>query len=122
MTATEFKAWFSGGQFNTVANSTVTAYLTRATPYFNVTRWGRWYSEGVANWVAHSLIVDAAEATESITEIDSDDSVADSIGPISSNRSAANVELMAKDPFMRTNYGRRYCHLRRLVGMGGAVV
>lgn len=122
MTTAEFLAWFPDGRFDEVDEDVISAFLTRATPYFNVTRWGTWYNEGVANWVAHSIIVDRAESAESIDEIDSDDSVADSIGPISSSRHPANVAAMARDPFMRTNYGRRYCYLKRLVGMGGAVV
>jgi len=122
VTAAEFKAWFVGGQFNVVDNSVIETYLTRATPYFAVTRWGNWYTEGLANFVAHYIVIDRAEASQSIDEIDTDDSTLDSIGPIESRRDEKNVEMMAKDPIMRTEYGRRYAYLRRLVGAGGAVV
>ena len=119
MTLAEFKAWFPGGQFAAVTE--ISGYLTRATPHFNVDRWGGWYAEGLANWVAHSIVVDRAEATQSIDEVDADDGIVDSIGPITSRRSSENVELMAKNPYMRTTYGRRYRYLARMVGMGGAV-
>ena len=122
MTAAEFKAWFPGGQFSVVDDSVVTTFLTRATPWFNVARWGNWYPEGLANFVAHSIVVDRAEASQSIDEIDSDDSTSERFAGISTARHADIVMASAKEPLMRTTYGRRYAALRRLVGLGGAVV
>lgn len=119
MTLAEFKAWFPGGQFAVVTD--ISTYLTRATPHFNVDRWGDWHNEGLANWIAHSIVVDRAEATQPIDEIDADDGILDSIGPITSRRSGKNVEDMARNPYLRTTYGRRYRYLARMVGMGGAV-
>lgn len=122
MTATEFKAWFVGGQFNSVSDVTVALYLTRAEPWFNVTRWGNWYNEGIANWVAHSIVIDRAEATQSIDEVDADDAVSDTFGPISTTRNPGDASAKMRDPYLRTSYGQRYAYLRSLVGMGGAVV
>jgi hypothetical protein len=122
VTASEFKAWFPGGQFALLDDPTVETFLTRATPHFNVTRWGAWYNEGLANWVAHSIIVDRAEASLSIDDIDSDDATSERFAGISTSRHADIVLASAKDPYLRTTYGRRYAYLRKLAGLGGAVV
>ena len=122
MTPAEFKAWFPAGQFVVLDDSEIQPYLTRATPYFAVSRWGNWLDEGIANWVAHSIIVDRSEAARGIDEIDSDDATAERFAGISTARHADIVMASVKDPFLRTTYGRRYVYLRRLVGMGGAVV
>jgi hypothetical protein len=122
VTAAEFQAWFIGGQFSTLNDSVIEGYLARATPYFAVTRWGAWLPEGIANWVAHSIIVDRAEAAGSIDEIDSDDATSERFAGISTSRHADIVMASVKDPFLRTTYGRRYAYLRRMVGLGGAVV
>ncbi len=119
MNAAEFKAWFPGGQFDGVDDGVVNTYLTRATPWFNADAWGDFYDEGLANWLAHSIIVGNAETAQAIDEVDADDAIEDRIGPIMSRRSEKNIELAAKDPFMRTSYGRRYRQLARWVGLGG---
>lgn len=121
MTAAEFKAWFIGGQFDDVEDTTVEAWIARATPYFNVTRWGGYYTEGLANWVAHNLVESTATARKSIQQTDANDTIHKQIGPISIGKDSGLLNAQAKDPFMRTTYGQRYRYLAGRVGMGGMV-
>lgn len=120
MTPSEFKALFP--QFTSETDARVQIFIDLAAPYFDVTRWGDFYSEGIANWVAHSIVVANAEATASTSVIDADDATTETFGRISTQRSPDLAKMAAKDPFLRTTYGKRYAYLRRMVGMGGAVV
>lgn len=120
MDASEFKALFT--QFASETDERVESFIDLAAPYFDVSRWGDFYSEGIANWVAHSIVVSNAEAAASTSVVDADDFISDSAGGASTTRSGQMIADEARDPFLRTSYGRRYCYLRRLVGMGGVVV
>ena len=120
MTASEFKALFP--QFTSESDARVLIFMGLAAPHFDVTRWGDFYSEGLANWVAHSIVVANAEATASTSVIDADDATTETFSRISTTRSPELAKMSATDPFMRTTYGRRYAYLRRMVGLGGVVV
>ncbi len=120
MTAAEFKVLFPGFALETDAR--VTAVIALAAPYFDVTRWGTFYSDGLGNWVAHRIVVDNAEAAQSTSLVDAGDATAETFGRISTTRSPELAKMEAVDPYMRTTYGRRYRHLCRLVGLGGVVV
>lgn len=120
MTPSEFKALFP--QFTAETDARVQIFIDLAEPYFAVTRWGDFYSEGIANWVAHSIVVANAEATASTSVIDADDATSETFGRISTTRSPELAKMTAENPYLRTTYGKRYAYLRKLVGMGGAVV
>lgn len=117
MTAVEFKVWFP--EFTSTADATVSLWLTRADPWFDVTRWDSFYSEGLANWVAHQLTIAARQAAETAAGgVGPGDITSKSVGDVSVTRSAAIVERQASDPMLRTTYGQRYAELRDLVGIG----
>ncbi len=120
MTAAEFKARFP--QFTSETDARVLAVIALAAPYFDVTRWGAFYTDGLANWVAHTIVVDNSEATQSTSVVDADDATTETFGPITTARHTELVMAAAKDPYLRTTYGRRYAQLRRLAGMGGVMV
>lgn len=119
MTAAEFKALFP--QFTSETDARVLVFIGLAAPYFDVSRWGDFYTDGLANWVAHSIVVANAEALQATDEVDADDATTETFGPISTTRSSEAAMASAKDPYLRTSYGRRYAYLRRLVGMGGVI-
>ena len=120
MTPTAFQQWFIGGQFSALTSGYVQTFLTRAAVYVDdPLTWGARYDEALANCAAHMIVIDKAETGQAIDQVDADDGVVDSIGPISSRRSEKVVEMMAKDQFLRTPYGRRYADIRDLVGLGG---
>ena len=97
MTPSEFKSSFPDGEFNALDGAYVQRFLDKAVSMFNVSLWGDLYSEGLACFVAHSIV-------------------------LSKDRASRELQvLMAKDTYMRTDYGQRYCELRDMVGLGGTV-
>lgn len=122
MTPSEFKAWFPRNEaFQMMNASEIQTYLTRAVPYFDVTRWGGFYSEGVACFVAHSIVMDASDGANELTEAAGIETSA-SVGDTSFSISSELVNAQAKDHFMRTRYGQRYKKLQRMIGAGGTCV
>lgn len=114
MTVAEFKAIIPA--LSGEPPDAVTATLALATPWFNLERWGGFYTEGLANWVAHTITagkpnfagaraVDGAQTTKTV-------------GTVSVSRSAQLLERQVDDPFLSTAYGRRYRFLAKLAGMG----
>jgi hypothetical protein len=122
MTPSEFRAWFpSPSAFASMTDEAITPFIARTVPYFNVARWGDFYSEGVANLTAHFIVMANAQAAAGITVPVASDLVSKSVGGVSGTRHAELVAEAAHDTFMRTSYGQEYCRLRDLVGLGGAV-
>lgn len=125
MTPAEFQAWFPSGEFAPLTDDYVQGFITRAAPAFNVTRWGAWYSEGLAHYVAHSIVVDKARAANGVV----DEATADlngnvqskAKGPVKVSYDPELLRLAAKDSLRLTPYGRRYCELRSLASLGGIV-
>lgn len=120
MTPSEFKAFFP--QFTLETTERVQSFLDLAVPYFNVPRWGDFYSEGLANFVAHSIVIANFEATQSTSQTNANDVTEKHVGPVGMSRDSALLNLQAKVPFMRTTYGQRYMYLRRKIGLGGFAV
>ena len=121
MTPSEFKVWFpSPSPFADLDDEQIQPYLTRTTPYFNVGRWGGFYSEGVANLAAHFIVMSNTVATAGITAAVAGDVVSKTVGPVSVSKSGELVAEEAHDPFMRTSYGQEYCRLRDQIGLGWA--
>jgi len=114
VTIAEFKAIIPalGGE----TPDTVNAAIALATPYFNVARWGGFYTEGLANWVAHTIVTGKPGFAATLA---SDGAQTDKqVGSVRVGRSAALLERQADDPFLTTGYGRRYRYLAKLAGMG----
>ena len=120
MTPSAFRLRFPA--FAALSDSTIQNVLNRAIPFFDVGRWGAFYAEGLANWVAHNLIVDAFEGGQPIDQVDGNDATAEHFASISTVRHPEILLLSVNDPMYRTTYGQRYVYLRKRVGLGGAVV
>lgn len=117
MTASEFKAIFPA--FVATNDDTVSAAIALAAPWFNVDRWGRFYSEGLANWVAHKLTVDAP--SNAGANNGGGDATDKQVGSVRISRGETLLKAQMDDPFMRTAYGQRYRYLAGLAGMGAVV-
>lgn len=114
MTVAEFKAIIPA--LNGETPDTVNAALALATPYFNVARWGGFYTEGLANWAAHTIVTGKPGFAAALA---SDGAMTDKqVGSVRVGRSAKLLERQVDDPFLTTGYGRRYRYLSRLAGMG----
>lgn len=121
MTPSEFRSKFPSGEFDdttALPDETVQDYLDLATPYFNVSRWGNWYSEGLANHVAHRIVVDQARKARGL-KVDTGAVTGKTVGRVSIQYDGALLMKQAKDTWLTTDYGRRYAELRDLVGKGG---
>ena len=119
MTPSEFKARFPFGEFNAVSGDIIQTLLDQAAPMFNVVRWGDFYSEGLANYVAHAIVVGQARATRGIGQPSAGTMTSKNVGPVGASYDAQLLNKQADDTFMASDYGQRYCELRNLVGMGG---
>lgn len=124
MTPAEFQDWFPRGEFISLAPDFVQKFIDRAAPAFNVARWGAWYAEGFASYVAHQIVCDAARGAKSIDDPIGDlgaNIISKSKGPVSVSYDPALLRMSATDSLMLTPYGRRYRELAKLVGLGGFV-
>jgi hypothetical protein len=117
VTPSEFKALFP--EFVAETSERVQAIIDLSAPWFDVDRWGGWYSEGVGNWVAHSISVANARAARSTSTIDKGATTEKHVGPVGTSFNGEIIMRQAEDTFMLTDYGRRYCELRAMVGLGG---
>ena len=86
---------------------------------FDVARWGSFYSEGLANYVAHAIVMSKARAARGLV-VDGGAVSEQHVGPVGESFNGQLQVLMAEDTYMRSDYGHRYCELRYLVGLGGA--
>jgi Protein of unknown function (DUF4054) len=118
VTLSEFKAQFPDGEFDALDGNYVQKFLDLAVPMFNVVRWGDLYSEGIANFVAHSIVMSKARAARGL-QVDAGDVTEQHVGPVGESFNGELQVLFAKDTYMRTDYGQRYCELRDMVGLGG---
>ena len=118
MTPSEFKDQFPDGEFNGLDGTYVQKFLDLAAPMFNVARWGELYSEGLANLVAHSIVMSKERAARGL-QVDGGDVTEQHVGPVGESFNGELQVLFAKDTYMRSVYGQRYCELRDMVGLGG---
>jgi hypothetical protein len=125
MTPSEFKASFPDGEFSSLADNYVQVFLTAAVPFFDVSRWGAFYSEGLACYVANSIVVSKARAammTANPGAMDAGDVTSQSVGDVSFSQDGRLLARQMADVSQRTQYGQRYAQLRRLIGAGGTAV
>jgi len=99
---------------STVDNTVIESYITLADPWFDVDRWGAFYAEGLACWVANEIVLNGMpfSANDGVE-------VSKSVGDTSWSLHQELVMAQAKDRAMQTRYGQRYRQLADMVGMGG---
>lgn len=100
-----------------VDNDLIQIYIGLADPWFDEARWGAFYAEGLANWVANELVLNSIplNATDGIE-------VSKSVGDTSFSLHSELVLAQTKDRAQRTRYGQRYRQLADMVGAGGVIV
>lgn len=121
MTPAEFKVWFP--EFTSEDDERVQLFLDNSDPWFNTSRWGAFYPEGVANFVAHQLTLanwNARNATKG-RQMASNLSK-EKAGEVEVMYDAALLDMQANNPYMRTTYGQRYYQLAQMIGTGGVAV
>lgn len=124
MTPTSFKTRFP--QFAAEDDDRIQFFIDDADPFFDVCRWGGFYEVGIANFVAHELVVanaDAAAAAAGGASAGmSNNTTTKKVDMVQVTRDATLLQAEANDPYMRTVYGQRYVELRDQVGMGAVAV
>jgi len=116
MTPTEFKARYP--EFASTADAVVAAVIADADPFFDVTRWGDFYAQGLAAFTAHELTIAAAAALGDASALDAAAISQKRVGDVSVSYSVTMMQAGVDDPYQRTRYGQRYASLRDMVGMG----
>lgn len=117
MTPGEFRTALPA--FTDETDATIQAALDASVPWFDVSRWGGFYSEGLANWVAHKIVTDRpAASAASAAAASPGDATDKQVGSVRISRGASIIEKQMADPFLKTGYGQRYRYLAKLVGIG----
>lgn len=117
-TAAEIKARYP--ELAGIADPTVNIAIADAVPWFNETRWGGFYAQGFAAFVAHMLTVD--KRTAAGAQAQAGPVQAKSVGDASVSYAAPQFTKATDAFYATTAYGQRYLQLRRLAGMGAVAV
>ena len=116
MTPSDFKALLPA--FASVSDPDVQRWLDRADPYFDTGRWGALYSDGLAYWVAHKLIIEGAAAGLPVVPIIGSLAIQKQVGTEMVRYSEGALAKVMAEPMYATSFGREYIELRDEVGMG----
>lgn len=122
LTPAAFKLQFPA--FATTSDERVQLFINKADPYFDVARWGDFYDDGVANFVAHNLFLTGGYggSTPPVGSGMQDNTTSKKVGDVQISKSTALIQAAMTDPYMRTSFGQRFTELRRLVGVGAISV
>lgn len=116
-TVSQIKARYP--ELDSTADEVVQLVIDDAVPWFDEVRWGTFYLQGFAAFVAHMIAMDkraAAGGQAAAGPVQSK-----SVGDVST--AYASVQWKASDAmFATTPYGQKYLQLRRLVGLGALAV
>lgn len=120
MTPADFIAAFPA--FRDVGVPTIQRHLNEADSegVFDVDRWGTRYARGLGCWVASRIVNENNDRV--ITRADGGDVTVKMVGSVRVERDGDRLASQAADPMQRNPFGREFAYLRRLVGLGGAVV
>ncbi len=122
MTPSDFRAIFPEFADTTVyTDSAISAQMAMADAYTDPTTWDVFYTEGVANFVAHRLAMGAlraaAAAGGAIPGL-SYDATYKMVGSATVMYDAVMIRAKAQDEFMYTTYGQKFAQLARRLGTG----
>ncbi len=101
MTVLEFRAFFPA--FENVGEALIQQQLTLSLNHLDSGRFGDFYAEATACWVAHHVIHRKTETIEIARD------------PISLGKQMSN-------PLLRTTYGQRFQYLSDICGVGAVAV
>jgi hypothetical protein len=128
VTPTEFRACFPDGDFNLSGDASLTdgyiqKFLDAADPLFNVSLWtsAGYYSEGLAMYVADRIQASKRRKARGLAHPDNGATTEKHVGPVGASFDSELLNKQAGDALLGTDYGRRYCELRDMVGLGGTV-
>lgn len=117
-TAAEIKARYPA--LSTIADPVIEVAIADAVPWFDADRWGAFYAQGFAAFVAHMVVADQRAAAGNAAGA-SGLMTSKKVGDVEVQYAAPAVSI-ADVAFASTSYGQRYLQLRRLIGIGGISV
>ena len=100
----------------------VQRYIDSAVPHFDIERWGAFYAEGLAYYVAHQITVQRELEHSRGDTATRGDVISQTVGGVATTRDATLLAKQMADPFQRTTYGQHYRWLAKKVGRGLLVV
>lgn len=121
MTPAEFKARFP--EFASETDQRVQLFIDDADPLFDQERWGDLYPAGVANLVAHEIVMANAQtvAAGKLSKL-STDTLTKKVGDVQVGKDTMLLNKQAENPYLRTLYGQKYLNYRKIVGLGAVSV
>lgn len=72
-------------------------------------------------YVADRIVQSKARAARGISQMNTGNTTEKHVGPVGSSYDGELLNKQASDTSMLTDYGRRYCELRDMVGIGGTI-
>jgi hypothetical protein len=120
VTPSEFQARFPDGDFDALDDAYIQKFMDASATHFDVARWGAKYSEGLAFFVAHRIVIGKARLAQGM-QVDVGSVSEHHVGPVGESFNGELLVRQSDDPFLLTSYGREYAALRDRVGLGGAV-
>lgn len=127
MTPAEFLARFPEFDgLDGIAGPGIQAALDEADPHFDVERWGDLYTQGLGNFVAHTLLM-RKKRYDALRNAGDTDPPADAISYKAGDTEIKFSEKLIlykveKSPYVSTEYGQQYLYLRDIVGAGALAV
>jgi hypothetical protein len=119
-TAADIKARYP--ELATIPDATVNVAIEDAVPWFSECRWGAFYAQGFAAFVAHMLTVDKAAAAGGGSSGAAGPVSQKSVGDVSVSYATPSDVTSGDAYYMRTAYGQRYLQLRKMIGQGAMAV
>jgi hypothetical protein len=118
-TASEIKTRYPA--LASISDPAVDLAIADAVPWFDVSRWGSFYAQGFAAFVAHMLTADQA-AAKSASGGAAGPVIEKKVGDVGIKYAPTAYRKDTDAQFATTIYGQRYLQLRRMVGMGAVAV
>lgn len=116
LTPAAFKLLFP--EFVATGDERIQLFIDKSDPYFDAARWGDFYADGQAYWVAHTLFLADNSGTPGAGMGLQDSTTSKKVGEVQVSKSAELVKAGMNDPYMRTGYGQKFSELRRMIGIG----
>lgn len=120
MTPAEFKARFP--EFASETDQRVQLFIDDADPLFDQERWGDLYPAGVANLVAHELVMANQRVAQGSSASLNNDDLTTKVGDVQVAKDTMLLNKQADNPYLRTFYGQKYLSYRKIVGLGAVSV
>ncbi len=121
MTVLEFRAFFPA--FENVGEALIQQQLTLSLNHLDSGRFGDFYAEATACWVAHHVVTNMPDnAGEYRLTVDANDVIHRKTETIEIARDPLSLGKQMSNPLLRTTWGQRFQYLSDICGVGAVAV